>query len=131
MAETGTFIVSYESVEQPPGAQVLRLNLLVDVVHAFASGIAQVTQAVSPPLDVKLAVHGPVVTMTVMPKNTHFQLKLASEQMPGRHIDVMAVVEGDWKTGKAHVVLWLDTPTGHLDFTTNIKVMPALPSCVP
>ena len=38
MAETGTFIVSYESVEQPPGAQVLRLNLLVDPLDTLQNG---------------------------------------------------------------------------------------------
>lgn len=128
MAETGTFIVSYESKDQLAGAPILHLDLVVDMVHAIASGTAQVTQAINPPLNVKLSVQGPVITMTVMPKVTHYQLKLSSTQMPGRHIDVMAVVEGDWKTGNAHVVLWLDTPAAPIDFATNIKVVSA-PQC--
>ncbi len=125
MAETGSFIVSYESVGQPPGAPSLRLDLFVDMAQATASGTARVTQAVNPPLNVKLPVHGDVITMTVMPKNTHFQLKLTSPQMPGRHIDVTAVVESDRKTGRAHVLVWLDTPGGHLDFGTKIRVVKA------
>jgi hypothetical protein len=128
MAQTGTFIVSYESADQPLGARSLRLDLIVDMVHAIASGTAEVTQAVNPPLNVKLPVQGPVITMTVMPNITHYQLKLSSPQMPGRHIDVTAVVESDWQTGKAHVVLWLDTPSGLIDFATNIKTATALQS---
>ena len=48
--------------------------------------------------------------------STHYGLRLASQAMPGRHIDVNTVVNGDWASGEAIVNAWLDTPTGVIVF---------------
>ncbi|CAA7614251.1 hypothetical protein MTBLM5_130014 [Magnetospirillum sp. LM-5] len=123
----GTFLVSYVSSETMPGGCVLSMQLVVDTVHKTASGIATVTQATNPPLDVRMPVSGPVITMTVMPNNTHFRMDLQSQSgMVGRNLSVMAVVGEDWQTGVANVHLFTDTAQGTISFTTPIKTAPAI-----
>lgn len=122
----GTFIVSYESTNVLAGGYVLNLNLVVDVVNNTAGGIASVTQAINPPLDVKLPVHGTVTDMTVMPKNTHHLVVLeSSNKLLGRHIEVRLVTSEDWQTGTANVTLFLDTPGGVKQFTTEVAAVKA------
>ncbi len=122
----GTFLVSYESVNVPAGGYSLNLNLVIDAVNHKAAGIAGVTQAINPPLDVHLPVHGTVTDMTVMPKNTHHLVVLESaDKLLGRHIEVRLVTSDDWQTGTANVTLFLDTPAGVKQFTTEVKVAKA------
>lgn len=121
---SGTFLVSYESVGTLAGGYALGLNLVIDVVQHKAGGIASVTQATNPPLDVKLPVHGTVTDMTVMPKNTHHLVALqSSDKLLGRHIEVRLVTADDWQTGTANVTLFLDTPQGVVHFTTEVKTV--------
>jgi len=120
----GTFLVNYESVNTLAGGYALTLNLVVDVAHSKASGIAGVTQAINPPLNVRLPVYGTVTDMTVMPKNTHHLVVLqSSDKLLGRHIEVRLVTADDWQTGTANVTLFLDTPDGVKQFTTEVKAV--------
>jgi hypothetical protein len=122
----GTFLVSYTSAETIPGGYVLNMRLVVDVVNKTASGLAQVTQATNPPLDVQLPVQGPVIDMTVMPNTTYHRMNLESPGgMLGRHLTVTSVVGDNWQTGTANVQLFLDTPQGTVHFTTPIKSVQA------
>lgn len=123
----GTFLVSYVSAETMPGGYVLSMQLVVDVVHKTASGIASVTQATNPPLDVRMPVQGPVIDMTVMPKTTYHRMNLESPSgMLGRNLSVTTVVGENWQAGTANVVLFTDTPQGTISFTTPIKVSQAV-----
>ncbi|NFV81356.1 DUF1842 domain-containing protein [Magnetospirillum aberrantis] len=122
----GTFLVSYESVNVLAGGYCLTLDLVVDVVNNKAAGMSGVTQATNPPLDVKLPVHGTVTDMTVMPKSTHHLVALqSSDKMLGRHIEVRLVTTDDWQSGTANVTLFLDTPDGLRQFTTEVKAVKA------
>ncbi len=120
----GTFIVTYEGASAPAGGYALNLNLVVDVAHAKAAGLAGVFQATNPPLDVKLPVNGSVTDMTVMPKNTHHLVVLqSSDKLLGRHIEVRLVTTDDWQTGTANVTLFTDTERGVIHFTTDVKAV--------
>lgn len=125
MAE-GTFIVSYESVSAALGAYQLGLDLVVDIAHNKAAGLATVTNgSIRDFGTVKLPVNGTITAMTVMGPVTHFLLSLESPNQPGRHIDVRLVVQQDWQSGTAAVTLWLDTPSGLVQFSTEVKAVPA------
>lgn len=125
MAE-GTFIVSYESVSAALGAYQLGLDLVVDIAHNKASGLATATNgSIQNFGTVKLPVTGSVTAMTVMGPVTHFLVALESPNMPGRHIDVRLVTQQDWQSGTANVSLWLDTPQGVVQFTTEVKAVQA------
>jgi len=120
----GSFIVSYQTAEVLAGGYNLGLNLFVDVAHGKASGMSSVTQAINPPLDVQLPVHGTVTDMTVMPKNTHHLVVLeSSDKTLGRHINVRLVTTDDWQTGTANVTLFLDTAQGVVQFTSEVKAV--------
>lgn len=122
----GTFLVSYASTNVLAGGYSLTLNLVVDVVNNRASGIAGVTQAINPPLDVSLPVHGTVTDLTVMPMNTHHLVVLqSSDKLLGRHIEMRLVTSDDWQSGTANVTLFLDTPAGVVQFTTEVQVIKA------
>lgn len=122
----GMFHVVYQSANVLAGGYTLNLNLVVDTVNQTASGIAGVTQATNPPLNVSLPVHGTVTDMTVMPKNTHHLVVLeSSNKLLGRHVEVRLVTTDDWQSGTANVTLFLDTPQGVVQFTTEVKTVEA------
>jgi hypothetical protein len=122
----GTFIVSYESVSAALGAYQLGVNLVVDIAHNTAAGVATVTNgSIKDFGTVKLPVSGTVTAMTVMGPVTHFLIALESPNMPGRHMDVRLVTQQDWQSGTANVSLWLDTPQGVVQFTTQVKAVQA------
>lgn len=122
----GTFIVSYESVSAALGAYQLALDLVVDIAHDKAAGLATVTNgSIQNFGTVKLPVSGTVTAMTVMGPVTHFLVSLESPTIPGRHIDVRLVTQQNWQSGTANVSLWLDTPSGVVQFTTEVKAVQA------
>ena len=122
----GTFIVSYESVSAAQGAYQLGVDLVVDIAHNKAAGLATVSNgSIQDFGTVKLPVNGTVTAMTVMGPVTHFLVALESPNMPGRHIDVRLVVQQNWQSGTAAVSLWLDTPSGLVQFTTEVKAVKA------
>ncbi|MBI3446679.1 MAG: DUF1842 domain-containing protein [Magnetospirillum sp.] len=117
--------MNYESANTLPGGYVLKLGLVVDVVHNQAGGVSEITQAISPPMDIKMPVHGTVTDMTVMPKNTHHLVNLTSAPTVGRYEQIRLVTSDDWQTGTANVTLFTDTPQGVIHFTTDVKVVKA------
>lgn len=68
---TGLFIVSYEIGQPALGAPSFQLNLTVSTPNETVSGYGEITQPVSPPLDLKTQFQGQFTYMTVMPNNTH------------------------------------------------------------
>lgn len=71
----GLFPLKLRSVGMP-GSPVLTLELLVCPPEHRVSGLATITQAIFPPLNIKYHVGGKYSTMTVMPPVTHYQIKL-------------------------------------------------------
>ncbi len=102
---SGTFPLCYQS-KAMPGAVVMTLDLVVVAPKKTMSGQAMMTQAINPPLDVKLPVKG---TYRDIRKGRHVA-KLASPKRPGRHITIALTAAADWKTATASYSLWLDTP---------------------
>ncbi|MBY8850708.1 DUF1842 domain-containing protein [Saccharothrix longispora] len=74
---TGLFIGSWEAGARMPGAPLLRVDLMFEASSRYVSGHARITQAVSPPLDVRVAVQGDYTYLTVEPDRTHILLTLS------------------------------------------------------
>jgi hypothetical protein len=105
-AETGAFPLCYHA-KSKPGAVFMGLDMIVVTPGKTMSGKATMTQAVNPPLDVKLDVKGGYTDES----NGHMA-KLTSPDMPGRHVTIVLNAAEDWKTATADYTLWLDTPDG-------------------
>ena len=101
----GAFHVCYAS-KAMPGAVVMHLNLVVVTPKKTMSGEVTVSQAVNPPLNVKLPVKGKYRTV----KKGRHVATLASPKMPGRHITIAMTASANWKAAVARYSLWLDTP---------------------
>lgn len=96
-----------------PGSPVLTLDLLVSPPRHQVSGIAEITQATNPPLDIKFNVAGVYSTMTVMPQITHYQIKLEGvvfnpanvtlSETPSENNNIfnaLLVLDADWERGE-------------------------------
>ncbi|WP_340063174.1 DUF1842 domain-containing protein [Ascidiimonas aurantiaca] len=99
--KVGTFPVSYEVSTGALGAPNLKLDLIVTTPTKKVSGNASVTQAVNPPFEEHVPVTGNFTYMTVMPKNTHILVNVASPILV-RDASVFAatlVLEDNWSSG--------------------------------
>lgn len=115
--------VCYVNTTTLEGGYSLKLVLLI--TDNAVAGHASVTQATNPPLNVSLPVAGTISAMTVMPNNTHYLLVLNQPAgWVGQAVNVRAVLAGDMQTGTANVSVFLDTPSGSREFTTEIKSVP-------
>lgn len=63
----GLFLVRYDVGTRLPGAPTLTLALTVNTVDRTINGGARVTQAVSPPLDLRMNVHGTYASLPLPP----------------------------------------------------------------
>lgn len=63
----GLFLVRYDIATGLPGAPKLTLALTVNTVDRTMNGAARLTQAVSPPLDLRMNVHGTYVSLPLPP----------------------------------------------------------------
>ena len=100
-SKVGTFPVSYEVSTGASGAPNLRLDLIVTTPTKKVNGNATVTQAVSPPFEEHMPVSGNFTYMTVMPRNTHILVNVASPILV-RDASIFAatlVLEDDWSSG--------------------------------
>lgn len=70
------FTGSWEAGSRAPGAPLLRVDLLFDSMSHSVSGHGRITQAVSPPLDMRLTLQGDYTYLTVGPDRTHTLLTL-------------------------------------------------------
>lgn len=69
--KTGLFLASFEIGTAMPGAQLLHLNLAVHTPGETVNGVAHLTQATNPPLDMASELKGQYTYMCVMPKQCH------------------------------------------------------------
>jgi hypothetical protein len=115
--------ISFVSTDTLDGGYSLSLVLLI--TDNAVAGHATVTQATNPPLNVNVPVAGTISAMTVMPNNTHYLLVLNQPSgWVGRTVNVRAVLDATLETGTANVSVFLDTPSGTREFTTQIKQEP-------
>lgn len=112
--QVGLFPVSYEIGTGKPGAPRLSLHLLVYTPGKTVTGAGLLTQAINPPLEEAVSVHGDFTYMTVMPKNTHILVTATGVPLvkwpphggigpvlqPVLHLRM--VLENDWKSGTAN-----------------------------
>lgn len=63
----GLFLVRYNVGTGLPGAPLLALGLTVNVVDRMINGAGRLTQAISPPLDLRMNVHGTYVQLPMPP----------------------------------------------------------------
>ena len=103
------------------GGWALALKVNIHEQQKLAFGEATINQAgVQGNPTYSFSVSGPVITMATM-TTVHYGLRLASPAMPGRHIDVNAVLNQEWKAGEAIVNAWLDTPGGVICFHVKLE----------
>lgn len=109
----GFFPAKFQIGGDMPGAPTLSLNLGVDTPHESVSGIAELTQAVNPPLDIKSKIMGDFTYMCTM-QNCHILVVCTGYPnvkwpahggvgpvlMPNLHIRM--VLTEDWKSGTAN-----------------------------
>lgn len=109
----GLFIACYKIGGGKPGAPLFDLHLCVNTPDKSVSGMGQLTQAVSPPLNLKTQLTGDFTYMTVMPRNVHILVVATGYPSiawpPGGGIgpvlqpnaSIRMVLEEDWKSGTA------------------------------
>jgi hypothetical protein len=103
------------------GGWALDLKLQISAQQQIAFGDATISQGgVQGGSPYQFRVSGPLITMATM-KSVHFGLRLSSPAMPGRHIDINAVIDGNWNAGTAIVNAWLDTPQPAIVFQVNLE----------
>ena len=80
----GLFITSYEITTDLVGAPALRVDLSIDVVKkAVVSGVAHISQATNPPLDLSAyRLSGNYYYMCVMPDICHIAMDVTGWAMP-------------------------------------------------
>ncbi len=101
----GLFPLPPLQTEGMPGSPILTLSLLVYPPKHQVSGLAEVTQAVNPPVDQKFHVAGVYSTMTVMPRVTHYQIKLEGVLFNPDKVDLKATSGKNNQLFEAIVVL--------------------------
>lgn len=109
----GLFLACYQVGGNMPGATAVNLHLAVNTPAQTVSGMGQITQATNPPLNETSQVDGSYSVMTVMPQNTHIQVRLTGYPpvnwppqagigpvIPA-NLDMIMVLSKDWKSGDA------------------------------
>ena len=139
--QTGLFIAAYNIGNGSAGGVNLQIHLAVNSVNKTVSGKAHLSQATSTPLDVTSSLHGTFSYMTVMPDNSHIQLRIVGYpeiKWPSYagigpvilpNLDIHMVLDDDWKTGSAGFA-YLDT-FGQWQHLENEKVELIKPSLPP
>lgn len=121
MATSVPTYAEYKGNSGLAGGWALDLKVHLNEQQKLAFGEATIDQpGVQGDPSYKFQVSGPIITMATM-KSVHFGLRLQSQFMPGRHIDINAVLDQDWKSGDAIVNAWLDTPQGTIYFQVKLE----------
>lgn len=112
--KVGLFLVSYAIGGAALAAPLLEATLTVDTPRESITGVSQVTQTTSPPLDLASRLTGDFTYMTVMPQQTHIlvtatgypQLKWPAHGGVGpalmANLSLRMVLEADWSGGTAN-----------------------------
>lgn len=109
----GMFLGCFQVGGHMPGAPAVNLHLGFNAPAQSVSGVGQVTQAVNPPLNIASNVTGTYTYMTVMPNNTHIQVRLSGTPpvyfpsgagigpaVPA-NLEMIMVLAKDWAAGDA------------------------------
>lgn len=109
----GLFLACYQVGGNMPGAPAVNLHLAVNTPAQSVNGAGMITQATNPPLHESTSVSGNYSVMTVMPNNTHIQVRLTGYPpvnwppnggigpvIPA-NLDMIMVLTKDWKGGDA------------------------------
>ncbi len=109
----GLFPVTYEN-KSIPGGLSLKVSLVVSTVTKEVNGIAHITQATNPPLDITSKVHGDYTYMCTM-KNCH--ILVTATGYPEIHwpkgaghgpvilpnVQLRMILEDDWSGGTVNL----------------------------
>ncbi len=120
MAEIGTavgaFHVKWAVGNMMPGAPLLHVDAVVVTPSHSISGVARITQAVSPPLDIDFHISGSYMDVTDR-ATTHFVLAATqpSHLLGAPYLMLCMVLNSDWKTGMASYSYVCGSQHGHQD----------------
>lgn len=118
MAETaavGAFHVKWVIGNIMPGAPLLHIDaVVVTAPRHTISGVAQLTQATNPPLDIHFDISGPYIDVTER-ATTHFALLATSPSglLGAPYLMLGMVLNADWKTGMASYRYVCGSTFGH------------------
>lgn len=105
------FLASYKVTTPGVGGPLLTLHLTVDSEHETIHGLAEITQATNPPLQIKSKLDGNFTYMTVMPNKTnilvvcqgwpiiHWPKDAGIRPVILENFDLRMILEKDWKGG--------------------------------
>ena len=112
----GAFHAKWTVGNPVPGAPMLQIDAVVVTPTQTVCGIARLTQATNPPLDVQINISGSFIDVTEK-NTTHFvNLTTTPTQLVGTPYLQLALVLGtDWKTGTASCRYVCGSTTGQLD----------------
>ncbi|MGD8782762.1 MAG: DUF1842 domain-containing protein [Ignavibacteria bacterium] len=125
--KTGLFPVCYRIGGNMPGAPTFNVHLMVYTPDKRVNGFGEITQAISPPLEVPTHILGSYTYMTVMPDITHILVTATGYppiQWPPHggigpaipsNVELRMVLSNDWSTGTAQYKYfangsWHETP---------------------
>lgn len=127
----GLFPVSYKIGNGLPGGAELTLHMLVNTPHEMITGYGELTQPVSPPLDLKSRVEGTFTYMTVMPNESRILVVATGYpniQWPAHggvgpvfmpNLELRLVISEDWQSGTANFKYYND---GKWNAVENVPV---------
>ena len=111
---TGAFHVKWIIGNIMPGAPLLHVDAVVVTPAHSISGVAHLTQATNPPLDVDFNISGSYIDVTER-NTTHFALLSTSPSplLGAPYLLLSMVLGADWKTGKGSYRYVCGSLTGH------------------
>ncbi len=120
MAETaaavGAFHAKWVIGNLMPGAPLLHVDAVVVTPAHSVGGVAELTQAINPPLDVHFQISGPYIDVNDR-NTTHFVL-LSTPPSPlvgAPYLLLAMALDADWKTGTASYRYVCGSVFGHQD----------------
>ncbi len=105
------FLVSYKVTTPGVGGPLLTLHLTVDSEHETIHGLAEITQATNPPLEIKSKLDGNFTYMTVMSNKTNILvicegwpiINLPKDHgmipLVSANFELRMILEENWKEG--------------------------------
>jgi len=114
--KVGVFLGKWTIGEPKPGAKLVHLQVIVDVVNKRITGTATLTQAVNPPLDHPFQVSGLYHDITIPGGVAHaFSLRTPVTPLFGApSIEIIGDFANDWQKGVATVHYAIGSTFGSL-----------------
>jgi hypothetical protein len=116
----GAFLACYSCTTGKPGAPTLTLHLVVSPVTKQVSGNATLTQAVSPPVNLHVPVHGHIILGPIIGGGVGF---VATGGQPGGALVTQVILPTGWK-GPGKCIVQVMVNGRPMTFEAPVKPIP-------